>query len=294
MDPIDLLITINDVGGDPIAILSTLTCFWHRPMSADCRRIIPSPRLSALTSTGAWRCQHDRLVRTATIFIVLPIVLTNIFLVKGCRGSGRINRRSAIEQNVIGDAPKRILIAVCVGPLPDNLIDEHIATEYCVHQCLQPSGLRVITVEIDAAVWFQYPPEFNEAFVHHIEIGFGARADGFAGGADYGCRSLALIDQPIQGQPLTRRQAVEVGELRAFSLRADRCGVIAATVERRVEVDEIDALAVEPLQDRQVFADEESAVLHVELGHSLPLSRRRLTQQYRCSQRGVRYPVAHE
>ena len=172
-----------------------------------------------------------------------------------------------IEKNYVVDTAKPFSITPPCCTSPNDIIPEVPCPEHGVHQQLQVVACRRVTVEVDAPRGLQNPLHLHQPHGHHRQVRLHPLTVGQARGLDHVCqRGLLVGNQPHLGH-VEVRQGPGVLERRARRRAAHRGGVVLVRVEGRVEVNQVDALAVHPAQDFQVVAGPDRLIGKVRFDH---------------------------
>ena len=172
-----------------------------------------------------------------------------------------------IEQDNVCDVAEGAGVAVGRCPLPGNLGRKLTRSEKGIHQQLQVVAGRRVAMQVDAPRGLQDPVHLHQPHGHHGQVGLHPLAVGQARRFQHvGCRGLLVGNQP---HPRNIKVGQRPGVLERCAGRraAHRGGVVLVGVERRVEVNQVDALAVHPAQDVQVVAGPDRLVGKVGISH---------------------------
>ena len=229
------------------------------------RWLVPPPFVSQV---GPWvRTRHVvQSIETSAVIVVVAVESGDVFRVVWDTDIIGVYL-VPIEQDNVCDVAKRAGIAVSRCPLPGDLRHEIAGTIDAVHKQLQVVADRWIAMEVDAPRRLQNPVHLHQPCGHHRQVRLHPLAVGQARGLDHmGQRGLLVGNQP-HPRNVKVGQRQRVLERRARRRAAHRSRVVLVGVERRVEVDKVDALAVHPAQDIEVVAGPDCLVGKVRSGH---------------------------
>ena len=205
-------------------------------------------------------------VGTSTVTIIIPIVPSDVRRVVWDADIVDVNL-VPVKQDDVCDVAEGVGVAVSRGPFPGYLGHEVAGTEKGIHQQLQVVACRRVAVQVDAARRLQDTVHLHQPHGHHRQVRLHPLAVGQARRFQYmGCRGLLVGYQP-HPRNVKVGQRPSVLERRARRRAAHWGHVVLVGVERRVEVNQVNALAVHPAQDVEVVAGPDSLVGEVRLGH---------------------------
>ena len=186
----------------------------------------------------------------------------------------------AIQKDDVVGFPKRLRVAVRGGALPHDFVLEIVRAEDGVHQQLQIVARRRVAVEIDASAGLEDAVKLRHSLRHHREIRHHVvRAQKLAHRREQFAELLRTVGYDVLVGAL-RLQApaprvVERGDLRRrirAAALAEQDVVGGFGVERRIEIDQVDAFVADALaQDVQIVPEVETvggSFLHVSVQSS--------------------------
>ena len=152
--------------------------------------------------------------------------------------------RLGVEKNYVDISSEPSRVTMCTGPLPDYFVSEILGTKHQITYRLQIMTHRRVAVEIKTPRRFQHSVKLDKSERHHREIGESVRRD-----------FLVREEQVIQVLCLHRVQLgkrilyvlqrpciLERNPLRLYLLIIEEDIVIPLAIERRVNVDEVNAV----------------------------------------------------
>ena len=164
---------------------------------------------------------------------------------------------------MIQNAPESLGVVVRRRAPPDDIVAVVGDSENRVHDAFQVVNGGVVAVEIDAAAGLEDAVELQQSDAHKREVSRHAFAAGELRAVEQvEQRGEAALDfvYPFLFHVVERPHVLE---LRAARLAVERGGVSLVGVERRVEIDEVDAVGVYPAQNIQIVADEDGSARRV-------------------------------
>ena len=236
-------------------------------MSALRGRVNAAPRLSAIAVSLSGGRQIVMAVRSmlVTLSVEPPHILR---VVRRVDRVGFHFRRRAIEQDHVvnrGHFPHPACGGRC--SLPHDLVTEVGSPEHRVAEHPQVGIRSRVAMQEDRAGRLEDAPEFEQPHGHHDQVRPHAGTVDDPGRVDGRVDARLSLGDLAVPRFVNVAQSPGVPERRAGRVRADRRSVVPVGVERRVEVDEIDALGVETAQHRQVVAGPHGAVGRVRECH---------------------------
>ena len=170
---------------------------------------------------------------------------------------------SRVEQDDVVNPTELISARTPRVPPPHDLVLEVHCAEDGVHDGFEVVAGSLVAVEIDAPGRLEDPFHFEQADGHHAEVRLHALAVGETCGGNRCIEGWMLVrnqPHPCSVEVAERPRILERGPC---GLASNRGAVVLVGVERRIEVDEVDALRVETSEDVDVVPGEYRLVCEV-------------------------------
>ena len=146
---------------------------------------------------------------------------------------------------------------------PHDLVPKVPRPEDRVHQHLQVRARRRIAVQVDRTRVLEHPPTLDQPDRHHQQVaGHPAPVHSLRRAHDVG-RLVVALGELAQPDHVHVVPGPRVLEERARRLAPHRRRVVPLAVERRVQVDQVHAFAVDAPENGQIVAGVDRAVLDV-------------------------------
>ena len=157
-----------------------------------------------------------------------------------------------IEQNRVSDVPVTSGCVMALGSLPRNFVLEIACTIDAVHHQFEVVAGRRVAVQVYRPRVLQNPTHLQQAHCHHAEIRLHPFAVGQAGRLQYLVHRRLLVGDQTHPRHVEVRQRPRVLERRPRRRAPHRRRVVAVRVERRVQVNQVRRLRVQPPQYLEV------------------------------------------
>ena len=165
------------------------------------------------------------------------------------------------------NSPVPLCVRAARRALPYDLVSKVSRSKNRVHQELEVVAGRRVAMQVDAARRLQDPVHVHQPHGHHRQVRLHPLAVGHARRLDHVRQGGLLVGYQPHPRNVKVGQRPSVLERRAHRRAAHRGRVVLVGVERRVEVNQVDALAVHPAQDVEVVTGLDCLVGKVRFGH---------------------------